>query len=382
MQALTSNGSPVMTSTRVLSSSGRTLDLSKLTVLSGASTIGKGMLGSTSASNVVMITESPHATTSVGNSSVLVPLSNMSSAPITIVPRGSSSSKTAAECSSTVTSKVNVSSAPRATQQQVKASYTGSSGHLKRLETAMTSATAATTTTTITTTATATTINTNTITTTTSKPKKGTKMIQILSCAEEDEVDGEVAGGDTLTPAKILELPIIFAKDDDSLFVGSKPESEVLSAPIVVPIDTGEGTSVESTGDTISFPLDNVESDLMSHSVPAASAQDIVLIKTAASRGKPNQRRGVHQKAQRLVHNVGKLASQTRHVQQGVKYTKIILSNRHPSLKVARQEAEGKSGIPALMSKIGRVEIDSSRNVALKGSVCDSNMEVNDDCNT
>ena len=366
MQALTSSGNPVMASTRVLSSSGRTLDLSKLTVLtSSGSTVGKSMLGSTSASNVVMLTESPHVTATAGSSSVLVPLSSVTSTPITIVPRGTSSSKTVTECSSSVTPKINISSSTRTTvAQQIKANYTVSSGHLKRLETAAksndTSSSSFSSTTT-----------TATNVTTTSKPCKLGKMIQFpfaSSAGKGEEEDG-------LTPDKILELPIIFAKDDDSLFSGGRQEPEVLSTPIVVPINATraeEGSSVvESTGDTISFPLDNLESELISH--PTTSAQDIVLIKNASPREKLTSRRPVHQKTPRMLHNVGKLTPHTRHVQQGVKYTKIILSNRHPSLKVGRQEGDGKSGMSTLMTKIGSIDVDSSRSA--KGSACDNGAE-------
>ncbi|GFG36535.1 hypothetical protein Cfor_10538, partial [Coptotermes formosanus] len=183
---LVSSGSQVVTATRVLSSMGQTLDLSKLTALtSGSGASGKSMLGATSSGNVLMLTESPYTTSS---SSVLAPFPGVAGSPITILPLG--------------------------------------------------------------------TTTTTTTTRTTSNGNSSGKVLETPSTAslEEDE-------DDALIPAKILELPIIFAKDDVAPLTSSKSEPEVLSTPIVVPIDAspaeGSASSVLTTGDTVSFPLED-----------------------------------------------------------------------------------------------------------------------------
>ncbi|XP_021919608.1 KAT8 regulatory NSL complex subunit 3 isoform X3 [Zootermopsis nevadensis] len=288
-QNFVSSGSQVVTSTRVLSSMGRTLDLSKLTVLtSGTGASGKSMLGATSGGNVVMLAESPHTTSS---SSVLVPLSGVAPSPITILPLGTTATSErnpAGQRSLTVIPKMSVSSASRQAlaQQQMRmtgpklTTYTVPSGRLKRPDSTISGP----------------------------KPPKIGKLLETSSTTLDEE---EEEDDDTLTPAKILELPIIFAKDDDSLFTGSKSEPEVLSTPIVVPIDasTAEGSpsSVLTTGDTISFPLEDDITDQMSNILkPAMSAQNIVLIKSGNSREKANTVGGrpVLQKTQRILHTI------------------------------------------------------------------------------
>lgn len=364
-QNFVSSGSQVVTSTRVLSSMGRTLDLSKLTVLtSGTGASGKSMLGTTSGGNVVMLAESPHTTSS---SSVLVPLSGVAQSPITILPLGTTATSernSAGQRSLTVIPKMSVSSASRQalTQQQMKmtgpklTTYTVPSGRLKRPDSTISGP----------------------------KPPKIGKVLETSSSTLEEEEEED----DTLTPAKILELPIIFAKDDDSLFTSNKSEPEVLSTPIVVPIDasTAEGStsSVLTTGDTISFPLEDDITDQMSNILkPAVPAQNIVLIKSGNSREKANTVGGrpVLQKTQRILHTIGKVTAQKQPLPNqpaALKYTKIILTNRHPSLKVGGQESDNSNELSVVRNKLEGIELESPSEVAMQNSICVSNVEVED----
>lgn len=373
LQNLVSGGSQVVTPTRVLSSMGRTLDLSKLTVLaSGTGGSGKSMLGATGGGNVVMLTESPHTTSS---SSVLVPFSGVAPSPITILPLGTnttatSTARTASDSSGqclAVIPKMTVPSAGRQTltQQQVRVTgpklttYTVPSGR-KRADGAA------------------------------PKPPKVGKVLESSSTASLEEDDDD----DALTPAKILELPIIFAKDDDALFTGSKSEPEVLSAPIVVPIDAspaeGSASSVVTTGDTISFPLEDDITDQTSNfakppSSAAASvpAQNVVLIKSGNSREKVSTVGGrpVLQKTQRILHTLGKVTSQKQSLPNqpaGLKYTKIILTNRHPSLKIGRQESHSSHELSVMRNKLESIEIEAPNEVSMESSMCVSDVGVED----
>lgn len=370
LQTLVSSGSQVVTSTGVLSSMGRTLDLSKLTVLtSGTGAGGKSIVGATSGGNVVMLAESPHTTST---SSVLVPLSGVSSSPITILPFGTTATtRTTSEVNSaghclTVVSKMGASSPSRQTftPQQMKmtgpklTTYTVPSGHLKRQDSSVAAP----------------------------KPPKIGRMLDTPSPATLEEEED-----DALTPAKILELPIIFAKDDDTLFTGNKAEPQVLSTPIVVPIDAsaaeGGASSVLTTGDTISFPLEDDVTDQMSSFInPAAAAvspQNVVLIKSGNSREKVNTLGGrpVLQKTQRILHTIGKMATQKKPLSNqsaGLKYTKIILTNRHPSLKVGGQESDNGNELSVVRNKMEGIELEATTDVSKQSSVCIDNTGMED----
>lgn len=358
----------MVTPTRVLSSMGRTLDLSKLTVLaSGTGGSGKSMLGATGGGNVVMLTESPHTTSS---SSVLVPFSGVTPSPITILPLGtntttSTTARTTGDSSGqclAVIPKMSVPSAGRQalTQQHLKmtgpklTTYTVPSGR-KRADGAITAP----------------------------KPPKIGKVLETPSTASLEEDDDD----DTLTPAKILDLPIIFAKDDDALFTGSKSEPEVLSTPIVVPIDAssaeGSASSVVTTGDTISFPLeDDITDQASNFTKPATSAaaavvpaQNVVLIKSGNSREKANTVGGrpVLQKTQRILHTLGKVTSQKQSLPNqpaGLKYTKIILTNRHPSLKIGGQESHSSHELSVVRNKLESIKIEAPNEVSMESSMC------------
>lgn len=362
-----------MTPTRVLSSMGRTLDLSKLTVLtSGTGGSGKSMLGATGGGNVVMLTESPHTTSS---SSVLVPFSGVAPSPITILPLGTNTTttttaRTASDCNSSgqclaVIPKMSAPSACRQTltQQQVKVTgpklttYTVPSGR-KRPDGSVTAP----------------------------KPPKIGKVLETPSTVSLEEEED-----DALTPAKILELPIIFAKDDDSLFTSSKSEPEVLSTPIVVPIDAsseGSASSVLTTGDTISFPLEDDITDQTSNfmkptTAAAVPAQNVVLIKSGNSREKANTIGGrpVLQKTQRILHTIGKVTAQKQPLPNqpaGLKYTKIILTNRHPSLKVAGQESHNSHELSVVRNKLESIEIEAPSEVTMESSLCIPDVGVED----
>jgi hypothetical protein len=217
------------------------------------------------------------------------------------------------------------------------------------------------------------------------KPPKIGKMLDTPSPATLQEEED-----DALTPAKILELPIIFAKDDDSLFTSNKAEPEVLSTPIVVPIDAsateGGGSSVLTTGDTISFPLDDDVTDQMSNFIkPAAAvpAQNVVLIKSGNSREKVSTLSGrpVLQKTQRILHTIGKMAAQKQPLSNhpaGLKYTKIILTNRHPSLKVGGQESDNGNELSFVRNKLEGIELEAATEVTKQSSVCIPNMGMED----
>jgi hypothetical protein len=331
------------------------------------------MLGATSGGNVVMLTESPHTTSS---SSVLVPFSGVASSPITILPLGgttTTTTRTTSDCNSagqclTVIPKMSASSASRQTltQQQVKmtgpklTTYTVPSGR-KRPDGAATAP---------------------------KLPKIG-KVLETPSTTSVEEEEDD----DTLTPAKILELPIIFAKDDDSLFTSSKSEPEVLSTPIVVPIDAspaeGGAASVLTTGDTISFPLEDDVTDQMSSFVKPATAaavpaQNVVLIKSGNSREKVNTLGGrpVLQKTQRILHTIGKVTAQKHSLTNqpaGLKYTKIILTNRHhPSLKVGGQETDNSQELSIVRNKLESIELEAPNEVTMQSSVCVPDVGVED----
>ena len=375
LQNLVSGGSQVVTPTRVLSSMGRTLDLSKLTVLaSGTGGSGKSMLGATGGGNVVMLTESPHTTSS---SSVLVPFSGVAPSPITILPLGTNTTTTTTARTTTDSSgqclavipKMSAPSAGRQTltQQQVKVTgpkltnYTVPSGRKRADGTAAAS-----------------------------KPPKIGKVLETPSTASLEEDDD-----DALTPAKILELPIIFAKDDDTLFTGSKSEPEVLSTPIIVPINAspaeGSASSVVTTGDTISFPLEDDITDQTSNfgkpatttAAVAAPAQNVVLIKSGNSRDKANTVGGrpVLQKTQRILHTLGKVTSQKQSLANqpaGLKYTKIILTNRHPSLKIGGQESHSSHELSVVRNKLESIEIEAPNEVSMDSSMCVPDVAVED----
>jgi hypothetical protein len=226
---------------------------------------------------------------------------------------------------------------------------------------------------------------------TASKPPKVGKLLEARSAASLEEDDDD----DALTPAKILELPIIFAKDDDTLFTGSKSEPEVLSTPIVVPIDAspteGSASSVVTTGDTISFPLEDDITDQTSNftkpataaAAAAAPAQNVVLIKSGNSREKANTVGGrpVLQKTQRILHTLGKVTSQKQSLPNqpaGLKYTKIILTNRHPSLKIGGQESHSSHELSVMRKKLEGTEIEAPNEVSMESSMCVPNVGVED----
>jgi hypothetical protein len=224
-----------------------------------------------------------------------------------------------------------------------------------------------------------------------SKRPKIRKMLETSSATLQEEGGGEDEDNDddALTPAKILELPIIFAKDDDSLFTGDKSEPEVLSTPIVVPVDAGtaEGgtSSVLTTGDTISFPLEDDITDQMSNilkpAVSAMPAQNIVLIKSGNSREKAAGGGPVLQKTQRILHTIGKMTAQKQPLPNqptALKYTKIILTNRHPSLKVGGQESDNSNELSVVRNKLESIELESPSKVAMQNSMCVSNVEAED----
>jgi hypothetical protein len=214
------------------------------------------------------------------------------------------------------------------------------------------------------------------------KPTKIGRMLDASSPATLEEED------DALTPAKILELPIIFAKDDDSLFAGNKAEPEVLSTPIVVPIDASAAeagsSSVMTTGDTISFPLeDDVTDQVSSFIKPAVSGQNVVLIKSGNSREKVNALGGrpVLQKTRRILHTIGKMAAQNQPLSNqptGLKYTKIILTNRHPSLKVGGQESDNGNELSVVRNKMEGIELEATTEVTKQSSVCIPNRGMED----
>jgi hypothetical protein len=219
------------------------------------------------------------------------------------------------------------------------------------------------------------------------KPPKITKVLETSSTASLEEEED-----DALTPAKILELPIIFAKDDDSLFTSSKSEPEVLSTPIVVPIDAspadGSASSVLTTGDTISFPLEDDITDQTSSFVKpsitaAVPAQNVVLIKSGNSREKANTLGGrpVLHKTQRILHTIGKMAAQKQSLPNqpaGVKYTKIILTNRRPSLKVGGQESDNSHELSIMRNKLEGIEIEAPNEVTMENSMCVSDVGMED----
>jgi hypothetical protein len=217
------------------------------------------------------------------------------------------------------------------------------------------------------------------------------KVLETPSTASMEEDDDD----DALTPAKILELPIIFAKDDDALFAGGKSEPEVLSTPIVVPIDAspaeGSASSVVTTGDTISFPLeDDITDQTSSFTKPATAtatatmpAQNVVLIKSGNSREKVNTIGGrpVLQKTQRILHTLGKVTSRKQSLPNqpaGLKYTKIILTNRHPSLKIGGQESHSSHELSVVRNKMDSIEIEAPNEVAMESSLCVPDVGVED----
>jgi hypothetical protein len=214
------------------------------------------------------------------------------------------------------------------------------------------------------------------------KPPKIGRMLDTSSPATLEEEE------DALTPAKILELPIIFAKDDDSLFTGNKAEPEVLSTPIVVPIDASAdvgASSVLTTGDTISFPLEDDVTDQMSSFIKPAtvSGQNVVLIKSGNSRETVNTIGGrpVLQKTRRILHTIGKMAAQKQPLSNqpsGLKYTKIILTNRHPSLKVGGQESDNGNELSVVRNKLEGIELGATTEVTKHSSVCSPNMGMED----
>ncbi|GFG35253.1 hypothetical protein Cfor_00310 [Coptotermes formosanus] len=211
------------------------------------------------------------------------------------------------------------------------------------------------------------------------KPPKIGKVLETPSTAslEEDE-------DDALIPAKILELPIIYAKDDDALFTSSKSEPEVLSTPVVVPIGAspaeGSASSVLTTGDTISLPLEHDVTDQMPSFVkPATTAavptQNVVLIKIGNSRKKADALggRSVLHKTQRIFHAIGKVTAQKEPLPNhpaGNKCTKIILTNRHPSLKVGGQESDSSHELSVVRNKLGSIEIEAPSEVTMDSSMC------------
>jgi hypothetical protein len=187
---------------------------------------------------------------------------------------------------------------------------------------------------------------------------------------------------DGLIPAKILDLPIIFAKDDDAPFTSSKSEPEVLSTPFVVPIDAspaeGSASSVLTTGDTILFPLeDDITDQTHSFVKPATTAavptQNVVLIKSGNSREKANALGGRPVPTQRILHTIGKVTAQKQPLPNqpvGNKYTKIILTNRHPSSKVGGQESDSSHKLSLVRNKLESIEIEAPSEVTMDSSMC------------
>jgi hypothetical protein len=142
-----------------------------------------------------------------------------------------------------------------------------------------------------------------------------------------------------------------------------------------------------TTGDTISFPLEDDVTDQMSSFInPAAAAvspQNVVLIKSGNSREKVNTLGGrpVLQKTQRILHTIGKMATQKKPLSNqsaGLKYTKIILTNRHPSLKVGGQESDNGNELSVVRNKMEGIELEATTDVSKQSSVCIDNTGMED----
>ncbi|XP_046991127.1 KAT8 regulatory NSL complex subunit 3 [Schistocerca americana] len=317
--------------TRVRTSSGRVVDLSKLTVLtSGASgitsTTAKNVLGTTSSGNVVMLASTSNANTGVrvGGQQVLVPVSGNQS--FTVLPR---------QRSYAVVPKISVPSLKLSNEQQL--SHTGTK--LPGYTVAPTQLR-----------------NTH-------QREESSVPPTVTSKARDDD--------DTLTPDKILELPIIFAKDGDNLFLDPKSESAIAdTAAVSMNSCTTSDVSLQqkvTVGDTISFPLEDSEREGALESKTCSSVgnmPNVYIIRSNRGRGRGSRR--YVPKAQRVLQTTNKTSHITGNQNQGVKYTKIILTNKNSPLKIGERDAQGKD-IHSLQQGISRIDSDQSSD-----EICDS----------
>lgn len=310
--------------TRVRTSSGRVVDLSKLTVLTSGSsgitsTASKNVLGTTSSGNVVMLasTNSTNSGVRVGGQQVLVPVSGNQS--FTVLPR---------QRSYAVVPKISVPSLKLSNEQQLSHTGTKLSGY--------------------------------TVSPTQARhthQREELSMPPAVTTKPRDE-------DDTLTPDKILELPIIFAKDGDNLFLDPKSESVVSDAAAVSVNSCGTSeVSLQqkvTVGDTISFPLDDSEREGILETKSCSSVgnmPNVYIIRSNRGRGRGNRR--YVPKAQRLVQTPNKTSHIAGNQNQGVKYTKIILTNKNSPLKIGERDAKGKD-VHSLQQGISRIDSDQS----------------------
>lgn len=310
MLVLSSDGT---TGSRIRTTSGRVVDLSKLTVLT-SSTGGKNVFG-TSGGNVVMLTES---STRAGGR--LVPVSSLGS-PFAILPI--SGNKSERQRSYTVVPKISVPSL-KLNQQQLNS--TGNK------------------------------LSTYSIPSTLLKQQS--QQNDIETSQDED--------GETLTPDKILELPIIFAKDDDSIVLDSKVESDVPDTPTVVPITscaTDETSTTLTLGDTISFPLEDNEKDRIGENVHHSTSSNVpnvfIIRSNKGTRGRAQGTRRYMPKTQRFLRTIDKSVHSQISTNAGVKYTKIILTNRNSPLKIGETDPTDNSGF-CIKNDVSNISSDHS----------------------
>ncbi|XP_066992053.2 KAT8 regulatory NSL complex subunit 3 [Anabrus simplex] len=307
---------------RMRATSGRMLDLSKLTVLTPTSTsAGKNILG-TSSGNVVMLAESPRTSRpSSGGGPLLVPVSTVTS-PFTLVPLTNKTSRCAGDRSPnqrsyTVIPKITVPSLKLNQSSGQQVSVTGSKLPYSVNPTLLRSSTPVS-----------------------SSLPQSPEVDTTETDAKEDE--------DVLSAAKILELPIIFAKDgEDPIFSEDKMGPQSLEPPTVVPISSCgsvEGTSTVTLGDTISFPLEpDLDSEKTNSSSRAVPNVLIIRSKNAKERSQSTSSKRIVQKTQRLIHAVDKTQQNQSNMKSasGIKYTKIILTNRN---SLTKDHGEGSNG--------------------------------------
>ncbi|KAJ8898570.1 hypothetical protein PR048_003930 [Dryococelus australis] len=178
-------------------------------------------------------------------------------------------------------------------------------------------------------------------------------VMQIDSTSSTDDV-----GSDALTSAKILDLPIIFAEDDEN-FQDAALQMDTSETPIVVPINTSSSSgsenlpsSIVTMGDTISFPLEDDKDEVSNIKTTDGQimGQNVVLIKTgnkltgSISAGNTQrflQRIGKVHTTQRLLQNVGNL-----------KCTKIIFNKANPPFKLHSQLESSTSDVSIMRNRI------------------------------
>ncbi|GLH05111.1 Uncharacterized protein GBIM_10722 [Gryllus bimaculatus] len=313
-----------VTNPRVRTAAGRMLDLSKLTVLTPSTSGGKNVLSASGSGNVVMLTDSSRTTRPVNSGPLLVPVSSVSPSPFTILPLASKTTKASTDRNTvprsfTVIPKISVPSL-KLNQSTGQQAVTVSSA----TKLAFPSSTLV---------------------------HDQDQSIEMIP--ETSDVDKR---GEELTPDKILELPIIFAKDgDDTLFTDSKMESDSLNTPTVLPISSCGSVDSSPTvtlGDTISFPLDDSDSEKISEMKPVSAQRAVPNVFIIRSKNankeklQPPAGKRILQKTHRFLRTVDKLPTQNQPSQNqgsGIKYTKIILTNRNSSLKVGDIETTGSS---------------------------------------